>query len=302
MRGSGLRVVLPALGVLVLVGVVAIASTGSTPGGTGDTRRPGDMLLDTMFSLWLVALVPAAALFVYGLLQRRAIAEEIASGRYRRRGLGFFLVVFAFLTAAGYLGILNRNWHPLGADPDGSPLINPGQSGAVQNREVRSYHAEFAWIPVLVIVGLAAVGVLAWYLGVRRRNAALRRAETVGESLANVIDETLDDLRAESDPRRAVIAAYARLERALAAYGLPRREFETQEEYLGRILGRLDVETHSVRRLTDLFTRAKFSHHDVDAEMKEEAIGALEQVRDELRAAEQRRLGTLELASGTVDA
>jgi tRNA C32,U32 (ribose-2'-O)-methylase TrmJ len=119
----------------------------------------------------------------------------------------------------------------------------------------------------------------------------------VGESLADVIDETLDDLRAESDPRRAVIAAYARLERFLAAYGLPRRRSETQEEYLSRILGRLDVETHSIRRLTDLFTRAKFSHHDVDADMKEEAVAALEQVRDELRAAEERRAGELELAT-----
>ena len=37
---------------------------------------------------------------------------------------------------------------------------------------------------------------------------------------ADVLDETLDDLRAETDPRRAVIAAYARMERALAAFGL----------------------------------------------------------------------------------
>ena len=35
-------------------------------------------------------------------------------------------------------------------------------------------------------------------------------------ALADVLDETLDDLRAEADPRRAVIAAYARMERALA--------------------------------------------------------------------------------------
>ena len=39
----------------------------------------------------------------------------------------------------------------------------------------------------------------------------------------------------------------------------------------------------AVQRLTALFTQAKFSHHDVDATMKEDAIDALEQVRDELR-------------------
>ena len=46
-----------------------------------------------------------------------------------------------------------------------------------------------------------------------------------------MLDETLDDLRAEADPRRAIIAAYARLERVLAANGVPRTA-ETSDEYL----------------------------------------------------------------------
>jgi hypothetical protein len=94
-------------------------------------------------------------------------------------------------------------------------------------------------------------------------------------ALAVVREDTLDDLRAEQDPRRAIIAAYARLERVLAAFGL---------------------------RLTDLFTRAKFSLHEVDAGMKHEAIEALTIARDELLAAEERRrereLAELELAAG----
>ena len=61
-------------------------------------------------------------------------------------------------------------------------------------------------------------------------------------ALADVLDETLDDLRAETDPRRAVIAAYARMERALAAYGLPRRPSEAPDEYLQRIFADLEVE------------------------------------------------------------
>jgi signal transduction histidine kinase len=86
-----------------------------------------------------------------------------------------------------------------------------------------------------------------------------------------------------------VIACYARLERALAAAGFPRRRAETQVEHLTRILGELDIETGAVRRLNDLFLRAKFSHHEVDSGMKEEAIAALVDVRDELRASEERR-------------
>lgn len=45
------------------------------------------------------------------------------------------------------------------------------------------------------------------------------------------------------------------------------------------------MDTRLVRRLTELFTRAKFSQHVVDETMKQEAIEALAQIRDDLRAA-----------------
>ena len=63
----------------------------------------------------------------------------------------------------------------------------------------------------------------------QRRRRALGGDDTglLAEALADVLEETLDDLRAERDPRRAVIAAYARLERTLAAFGLPRRPSAT---------------------------------------------------------------------------
>ena len=89
-----------------------------------------------------------------------------------------------------------------------------------------------------------------------------------------------------ADPRRAVIAAYARMERALGAYGLPRHPSEAPDEYLQRIFADLDVCRLSTSRLTALFSWAKFSGHDVAPEMKQEAIEALEAVLEELRAAE----------------
>lgn len=276
------------LGVLGLVGVVAIAATGSTSPGSSDTRRPGDAFLDTIFTFLLLAIVVAAVLFVYALTQRQAIAQEMASGRYPRRSLGFFLLFFTAVAAASYLGIVHRKWGPLG-DDGGVQLGKRARSDALESGDVEQYHAHFAWIPVLVVVALAAIAVLAWYLAARRRAAEEGREEGIAETLTEVIDDTLDDLRAESDPRRAVISCYARLERALAAFGLPRKPAETQEEYLRRILGDLELEAGSIRRLTELFTQAKFSQHRVDAGMKDEAIAALEQVRDELNLAQERR-------------
>jgi len=130
---------------------------------------------------------------------------------------------------------------------------------------------------------LAALAVAALVIANRRANPSSAQAE-LAEELALTLDLSLDDLRAETDPRRAVIAAYARLERVLAAHGEPRQDADTPEEHLARVLGHLDVDRRAVRRLVDLFVQAKFSQHEVDARMKDEAIGALEQVRAELRA------------------
>ena len=75
------------------------------------------------------------------------------------------------------------------------------------------------------------------------------------------------------------------MEAALAVHGLPRQPFEAPLEYLARILLGLRVRAEAVLDLTELFERAKFSRHAIDAEMKQEAISALVAVRDDLRAA-----------------
>ena len=249
------------------------------------------MFVDTFFTLALVLMAGAAILLVYGLTQRRAIAEQMALRGTRRTGLIPFLVVVIIFTAAVYFRL-----HSTGL------LFNRGESGGLGrdrgtlpgNDDLRDYHANFAWLPLLVIAALALASYLAWRFSRKRQAPSVEEDETISETLAQAIEETLDDLRAEQDPRRAIVAAYARMERALAAYGIPRRRAETQAEYLARILGALDVDTGAIERLTQLFTQAKFSHHEIGAAMKEEAIGALEQVRDELRAAEKRNLRELE--------
>src|SRR5207302_6633141 len=91
-------------------------------------------------------------------------------------------------------------------------------------------------------------------------------------------------VEAEADPRRAVIAAYARMEQALARVGHPRARHEAALEYLDRLLTLLDARSSAARRLTELFQLAKFSDHPIDAGMQRDAIGALAELRDELRA------------------
>ena len=282
------RAVLTTLGVLVALAVVAVASRGSTQIGEAGGRRPSDTLLDILFTLYLVLLVAGAVFFVYLLALHRKTRQEGGMGPVSR----FSPFVLAVLLLVGLVSARRlqgfegpRPQEPLVRVPGvGVPPTEANEAVAEQ----APYEAEFAWLPVLVVVGLLAAGLGGvWWAGVRRRRArSTREPATLGEALADVLDETLDALRAERDPRRAVIGAYLRLERVLGAHGLARRPAEAPLEYLGRVLEDLSVSAPAVQRLTLLFQRARFSQHEIGQAMKDEAIGALQTVQDELRAAE----------------
>jgi hypothetical protein len=282
MRGSA-RALVPALVVLGLVGVVAVAATGRTSTGTDESRAPAAWVLDTFLSFAIVMVIPAAALLVYGLMQRKEIRAQAAAMPHVRRGMLTYTVGMALFAGVTYYRV--RDWERTPSEAEVSDALSNGETTLTEPPPGAGsrYEPEFTWIPLLVIGSLVVVGV-AIAMIVARRRRPLSQDEIIARELAGALDDSLDALRAEPDPRRAVIAAYARLERVLAAHRLERLESETPNEYLTRILEDLDVERGSVRRLTDLFTEAKFSHHTVDAAMKEEAIEALTTVRDELRA------------------
>jgi hypothetical protein len=285
MRGRAAAVALPALVVLALVAVVAVASTGSVASGDGATRTPSESLYDALFTVLLVAVGLGAVLLVYGLAQRKAIAQEVASGKYRRTGIVSFLAFFGIFTVVTYWRL--SEWDgPPPPDEEGG-LAFPGRpevQPTLPEGAEASYEPSLSWIPIAIVGLLLLSGAVAYALAERRSRRERGGRAVLARELAEALDESLDDLRAEADPRKAIIAAYARLERALAASGVARAAAETAEEYLARVLHDLDVDPAAVRRLTDLFTEAKFSPHAVDATMKEQAIGALEHVRDELRA------------------
>jgi hypothetical protein len=279
----GRNALLTTLGLLGLIVVVAIASRGSTPAGEAGARRPTDTLLDILLSLYLVALVAGAFLFLYLLaLRRHAVVQRGGARRDWRNTIGMLVLVgAALLLARDFSARRLEGRPPVLPEIGGGGQLTPTTPG----QEV--YDAEFAWIPVSITLALIAVAVAGfWWSGRSRRRArGERRGNPLADALEAALDESLDDLRAEPDPRRAVIAAYARLERVLASHGLPRRTAEAPLEYLARMLAGLSVSPPAARRLTDLFERAKFSQHAVGPEMKDQAIGALETVRGDLAAA-----------------
>jgi hypothetical protein len=117
----------------------------------------------------------------------------------------------------------------------------------------------------------------------RHREAAAATGRAV-DRVAGVLADSAEDLRAEPDPRRAVLAAYARMEGALAPRGAGRLRHETALEYLERLLARRNLEQEPLRRLTGLFQLARFSDHQITQAMRADAVGALEAITASLRS------------------
>jgi len=176
--------------------------------------------------------------------------------------------------------VVHRAGHGGGASGGGAAhRLAPAQPGTE-----RRLH--FRWEAGALVVALIVLAAVAIVLLRRRRPLEPEQDdESLPEALGLAFDESLDDLRREPDARLAVIAAYARAEGVLGRHGLPRRPAEAPLEYLSRVLLALRVRAAAVLELTELFERAKFSTHRIDAGMKDDAIAALVAVREDLRAA-----------------
>jgi hypothetical protein len=127
------------------------------------------------------------------------------------------------------------------------------------------------------VVGLAVVFVV----GRRRRSRGLPDQARV--AVAAGAHDALAALAMPTDPRAAVLVAYARMEAALGSAGLTRRASEAPREYLRRITERLGVAQRPTAELTGLFERARFSTHAIDESMRRAAVSALERVAEDLK-------------------
>ena len=270
----GRRAPLAATAAVALLGLVAVgALRGPLGSGRGRPHYPAD-LVDSLLLLLFLAMLAGAVLAVVTLWPDRHLLRQ-----RRRRGGSFSLIlpmaaVLALWLLRDVLGLSGGR-----DDPPASTLATPSSV------EVPTPPDQPGVVP-LVVAGLALaamVGIAVAQLVAERRRR--RPPPTPAERLVELLDDTLDDLEREPDPRRAVIAAWARMEHGLAAAGLPRHPAEAPFEYATRVLEAALARPSSVHRLTGLFERAKFSQHPVGQADREEAIAALRTVRRELAEA-----------------
>jgi hypothetical protein len=142
-------------------------------------------------------------------------------------------------------------------------------------------------VTVLVLALLWAV--LRDRLVVRKQVADVVDPEEIRRRMRDqvraAVDEGLSDLDvADTDPRRAVIACWARLEAAAAAAGTPRQPGDTSTELVARLLADHAITEPVLAGFAGIYREARFAIHVVDETMRDQARAALRQVRDELVA------------------
>jgi Domain of unknown function (DUF4129) len=285
--GRSIRLALVAFSLLGLLAIVAFASKSGIGHSSHTSPTPG--YVNYAFTAFLIVFVLAIPVAAYAFLLQ---ARERAFDKRKTFAVRVLQNIIVFLWILGIVALvlyLKRHHSHLFQR---ATLHNPGKivDKHHPNNPSLKYEPRFEW--TVFWIALAAFIVAAVVLFDQRRRRLLRRRRavplettTVADELAAEMTDAIDDLEAEPDARRAVIAAYARMESVLARHGLRRRPSETPLEYLRRILLGLTARVEAVTRLTDLFEQAKFSRHEIDATMKRDAIGALREIRDDLLGA-----------------
>ena len=272
--------ILPAA-VLLLLGVVALASRAplrppraapvATAVGQGGSVSPWTLAL---FGIGAVVMLGSLALNLFS-TRRREMKQRTKWPILFLACLAWSLLLLGAIFAARRLG----THHPTSS-------LRVGQASSLARR-AHARGVQFPWWAQLsvAVVFLTAGVLMASPVGRRWRATADPVPPTLAPKIAEAVDRSLDDLEADPDARRAIIAAYRRMEESLAEVGLPRDGPETAREYLSRGLASLELSPHAIGTLTTLFERARFSLQHLDLRLRDEAIAALRAVQKELAGA-----------------
>jgi hypothetical protein len=273
------RIAVTCVAAVALAAVVGLASSGApwrTGGTAGRAHLPA--IVGDILGVVLVMLVCTGGMLAW-LLAALKGAERRAS-RGGRSSLVTVLVgtTVAVVAIAATITLLGSG----GRRPPGPVAAVGGKTAGPAALKARDGGVNLDW---LLLAAVGALGVVVGALVVRRRLAQVDlEPADAPPGLVRAIADSIEDIERESDPRRAVIRAYARMEHGLGNAGLTRARYETPFEFVSRSLQRLSVSAASAHGLAELFERARFSLHPIDRAGKQAAIGALRDVQAELDA------------------
>ena len=272
------------LAVAVLVGMAVRPGAGGA--GSDIAQEPIMIASQTVVWLILAADVLVTLAIIDAVWSRRAMQIPVKPRRWTET-LATYLAALVPSLLAALLIVYVRRRSGGGAlmSIPGMFLNGPLPASRGSRLAAAAGANEATWLG-LVFAVLIVILFLGWLLwpAPQRKKVAVRAAPPPANPVVAAVEESLDALRAIPDPRKAIIAAYASMEGSMFRAGLPRRLSEAPIEYVTRILAGLVGLSADLTRLTQLFEVAKFSDHTIDEPMRSEAIGALSNIREQLRA------------------
>ncbi len=183
---------LTTLGVLAALALVAVAARGSTSAGGSGVRKPSEMLLDFLVSLYIVLLVLGLVMVIVLLVLRRHVRppdRDPKRNALRSLAIASVFVVGAFLV----LQRLELRNPDVRLPPPQPPATS--DDGQTQGAGGDTYEAEFAWLPMLALGLLALLG-----LGLRPyRVLADLGAAAAAAALVLRLDHLVHVLELEAD-------------------------------------------------------------------------------------------------------
>ncbi len=154
-----------------------------------------------------------------------------------------------------------------------------------------SAHPSTLW-PVIAGMVIAVAVVVAMTVRSRRRRHA-NASRGPNPRLARLLDSLAAGhaaLASSADPRTAIIACYAAMERGFAAAGSAPADADTPAEVLARAAGAGIIRSSSPEVLTGLFRRARYSAEPMTSADSGAAASALAQMRQDLEPGLDRAL------------
>jgi uncharacterized protein DUF4129 len=285
---SAARTAALAASLVLLLTVVSLAARSGdhdrpVPGSGVATTTGHHALIWVMLVVGPIVAVLGLGFFFYAQIAGRRDPELIAIRRRARRRQ----IAIAAVVIAGFVYAVRTGDNPLGFLHVTNPFANLHPNAPGKGHPAPAGHSggftTIDWvIAALTWLLLAAGAVFAFRrFRTRRAEAAAAAAAAAARYEDEPPDLGLERLRAEADPRRAVIGAYAIMDRVMADRALGRRRSEAPLEYLGRMTAAGYARITALGRLTRLYARARFSTHPIDRGMQAEAVEAVETIAAE---------------------
>ncbi|WP_137146186.1 DUF4129 domain-containing protein [Mycolicibacterium sp. CR10] len=300
------KAVARAVGVIVLVALALVALRGYLPGAEPEPREPATRGSGSYVAVaaMLAVSVTVIAIAVIAQARRRSAPPPREPPReYRGERvevpwrllviaaavlLTWLLVVLLLMRWGAHLGVDDATTltDPQPSTPQGGGESEPPPPEApTGGGDTFGYLAAATTVLILLAVAATVIGRtrVSGPAAVAVRAGTPDPAPPSGPDLARATELGLAEIGDRSrDPREAIIACYAAMERELEkSPGTVPQDSDTPSE----VLARAALRSGSATELVDLFEEARFSRHVMNEGHREDAVRALRLVQSELQGA-----------------